>query len=688
MTRKTYKLLVHVGQREGEQTIAIGQGDGARGKVQRLKAAPGVRYQLVEDQEGATAAPHYVKVRRVGDDLEVLFEDESVPSLVIEDYYQVMPEGHNALVGQAENGAWYEYIPEDPDAQGLIPLLRPDTQAVSVALGGSEITVDALAAFAFTGQGAALGVLAFNPLLAAAGLAGAAAAAATANDGRGEGANKEDEDTTAPTVTISSDASALEAGRTATLTFTLSEESNDFTLDDITVTGGSLDNFVQSSSNPLVYTASFTPSDGATSALVRVDSNRFSDAAGNFNQDGSEANNSLSLAIDAPATDTQRPSVVVSSPVDEVRAGSGVTVYFTVSETGTDFGREAVGAVNGTLGPLTQSTDNPRLFSATFTPRDDVTSATVFVSDSKFRDASGNLNHDPGDENDIVSWKVTPGTSTPPVVIDLDGDGQIAYGHTLLDVDGDGRLDLSAWAGPGDGVLVHDANGDGRVSGPGEFVFARHAGETDLQGLAVRFDTDANGRLDAADAAFAALGVWRDADGNGISDAGEWRSLSDLGMRALQLHSDGIDRQPAPGVHEAGRTVVEMADGSTRVAADVSFDYMPAVLVQTAPGVHALQMSEVTLELGALAPASVQELDLHGNGPQTLGLHLAQWLAQPAGEPLKVLGTADDAVRILGPSVMAVAVQQEGQTWQGYDLDRNGSLDLLVQQQLMVSFQG
>ena len=109
---------------------------------------------------GGTAkpvGPDYIKVKRVGKHLHILFEDETEASLIIEDYYEVMPEGYNGVIGQAENGLFYEYIPEDPRVPGLIPELAEGGRAVNVALGGAEVIP----------MGAALGVLAFNPLLAA-----------------------------------------------------------------------------------------------------------------------------------------------------------------------------------------------------------------------------------------------------------------------------------------------------------------------------------------------------------------------------------------------------------------------------------------------------------------------------------------------------------------------------------------
>ena len=236
-------------------------------------------------------------------------------------------------------------------------------------------------------------------------------------------------------------------------------------------------------------------------------------------------------------------------------------------------------------------------------------------------------------------------------------------------------------------MLVHDVNRDGRLNDRGEFVFARHAGETDLQGLAAQFDSNGDGVFDARDEQFGAFGVWQDVNGNGISEQGELRSLSDLGISALQLHSDGVARQPANGVTEAGRTVVEMEDGSTRVAADASFAYESGAVKQTAPGVFSLNTQGLTLDLAELVDQPVQTLDLAADGSQTVRLSLQDLLAQQSAEPLKILGTEQDAVEIRGETVQATTVEQDGVSYQAFDLDRNGSLDLLVQQQVLVTFQ-
>ena len=67
---------------------------------------------------------------------------------------------------------------------------------------------------------------------------------------------------------------------TVTLTFTCSEEIEDFSVDDVTVVGGTLSNFFVSSAS--IYTATFTPSvDGPI--IITVSAGTFLDAAGNSN---------------------------------------------------------------------------------------------------------------------------------------------------------------------------------------------------------------------------------------------------------------------------------------------------------------------------------------------------------------------------------------------------------------------
>jgi hypothetical protein len=70
--------------------------------------------------------------------------------------------------------------------------------------------------------------------------------------------------------------------------------------------------------------------------------------------------------------------------------------------------------------------------------------------------------------------------------------------------------------------------------------------------------------------------VWQDADQNGVSDAGEVRSLADWGITSINLVSDGVQRTPVDGVTEAGRSTANLADGSTMLVADAAFAFRDA----------------------------------------------------------------------------------------------------------------
>jgi hypothetical protein len=41
-------------------------------------------------------------------------------------------------VGQADNGGFYDYIPEDPEGAGVISNMADGADAVNVALGGTD----------------------------------------------------------------------------------------------------------------------------------------------------------------------------------------------------------------------------------------------------------------------------------------------------------------------------------------------------------------------------------------------------------------------------------------------------------------------------------------------------------------------------------------------------------------------
>ncbi len=64
-------------------------------------------------------------------------------------------------------------------------------------------------------------------------------------------------------------------------------------------------------------------------------------------------------------------------------------------------------------------------------------------------------------------------------------------------------------------------------------------GDTDLEGLAKVFDSNKDGVLDANDSEFDKFRIWQDKDGDGISDAGEVKTLTEMGIKSIGVVSDG-----------------------------------------------------------------------------------------------------------------------------------------------------
>jgi hypothetical protein len=125
---------------------------------------------------------------------------------------------------------------------------------------------------------------------------------------------------------------------------------------------------------------------------------------------------------------------------------------------------------------------------------------------------------------------------TDPLVLDLDGDGIELQGlgrrSPSFDIDGDGVAERTAWVGADDGLLARDLDGSGAIEGIGELF-----GQADQSGFAAlsALDSTGDGIIDVADAAFATLLVWRDADGDAVTDQGELQTLAEAGITSISL---------------------------------------------------------------------------------------------------------------------------------------------------------
>lgn len=173
-----------------------------------------------------------------------------------------------------------------------------------------------------------------------------------------------------------------------------------------------------------------------------------------------------------------------------------------------------------------------------------------------------------------------PDYHEPPIVLDLDNDGfeliAAKKSGIYFDWNGDGAKDETGWAGPDDGILVIDRDGDGDITRRDEIAFGEISGKkepfvSDLEGLRV-FDSNANSSLDRGDDAYGQFRVWRDADSDALVDSGELVSLADLGIEAMSLIGwlTGEKHNGKDNIIHATTDVV-FTDGSTIKAADVLF---------------------------------------------------------------------------------------------------------------------
>jgi hypothetical protein len=180
-------------------------------------------------------------------------------------------------------------------------------------------------------------------------------------------------DTLRPTATVAISDTALTAGETATVTITFSQAVSGFTIEDLTAQSGTLSNLQQDSVDPLVWTATLTPTANLTDVtnVVSVNLAGVTDAS---------SNTGLGTVISPNYTVISGPPTATIALADTaLTAGETTTVTITFSQVVSGFTLEDLTAQSGALSNLT-STSNPLVWTATFFPTANIEDTTNVIS--------------------------------------------------------------------------------------------------------------------------------------------------------------------------------------------------------------------------------------------------------------------------------------------------------------------
>ncbi|TCA13574.1 hypothetical protein E0H67_37590, partial [Rhizobium leguminosarum bv. viciae] len=185
----------------------------------------------------------------------------------------------------------------------------------------------------------------------------------------------------------------------------------------------------------------------------------------------------------------------------------------------------------------------------------------------------------------------------------------------FIDLDGDGYQHRTAWAGAGTGVLIIDANGDGKISQSNEFAFTEwdSSATSDLEALKHIFDTNGNGKLDSGDAQWSKFRV---------EVNGQLVTLDSLGITSIDLTPKGSGQRFEDGSAITGTTTFTRADGTTGTVGDAKLTNDDAAyIVKTSSVTKADSSVERTIlaynKDGSLAFRNVVTTSVDGKNIQT-----------------------------------------------------------------------
>jgi VCBS repeat-containing protein len=484
-------------------------------------------------------------------------------------------------------------------------------------------------------------------------------------------------DTSAPTVSVSIGNTGLQFGQSTTVGFNFSEAVYGFANGDVSVSGGSLSNITGSGKS---YSATFTAGYAYnTGSYVSVNGNTYTDQAGN---NGAAASTG-GFRVGPNVADLARGMALyvgyyghnglfdpygyidIRLSGNSELQGATVTLY-------DGWGHSWSNAIQGSggttdWGQITGTGDNVTRYHADIT----YAGSTYSVGGGVAYEVTSRGIINLGLFKCIKTDTAYSFCYTSPIVLDLNGDGvqtvDAAHG-VQFDMAGDGNHQVMGWVDKHDALLVRDINHDGHINNGTELFGSDTVlknGEKAGDGWSALAEVDSNGdgKIDVADAAFADINVWVDANGNGITDAGELRGLSEAGIQSINVsHANANTTQNGNVLFGAGHFT--KLDGSTAAMTDAWFEVGQ------------------TLELD-FTQIQGQPVNMTDGKAQAVKLNFQDLLANSgAYGPLQISGDAADAVQIVNGAGAVVAQSQviNDQVFNAYDINHDGVNDLLILQ--------
>lgn len=157
-----------------------------------------------------------------------------------------------------------------------------------------------------------------------------------------------------------------------------------------------------------------------------------------------------------------------------------------------------------------------------------------------------------------------------PLVLDLAGNGfapTTVKDGAYFDLDQNGFAEKMGWVQGDDALLAVDRNQDGLINNGSE-VFENQTrlktGRLAKNGFEAlkEYDTNQDGVIDENDQDFSKLLIWKDTNGNGISENGELTTLKAAGVASINLSYQGFGEETPSGTVIGNIATFKKADGT------------------------------------------------------------------------------------------------------------------------------